>query len=145
MTNTTKTNQILRLASDYRDYYPQNFQDNVICDLEDEFGQFGVYNIKVDNLTTCHVDIVKEPVNAYMRKLLCCSPTQMASTSSISYICYVLVCFLHAAILTVVLLHIAVFGVLYFILKFWHEYTRDGNNVRAKKKDRVMSLDAFRG
>lgn len=115
VTNTTKTNQILRLASDYRNYYPQNFQDNVICDLEDEFGQFGVYNIKVDNLTTCHVDVVKEPVNAYL------------------------------PILTVVLLHIAVFGVLYFILKFWHEYTRDGNNVRAKKKDRVMSLDAFRG
>jgi len=58
---------------------------------------------------------------------------------------YIFICFLHAAILTVVLLHIAVFGVLYFILKFWHEYTRDGNNVRAKKKDRVMSLDAFRG
>lgn len=70
MTNTTKTHQLLRLATDYRDYYPQNFQDKVICDLEGQFRQFGVYNIKVDNLTTCHVDVVKEPVNAYSRKLL---------------------------------------------------------------------------
>lgn len=81
MTNTTKTNQLLRLATDFRDYYPQNLQDQVICDLDDEFGQFGVYNIKVSNLTTCHVDVVKEPVNAYSRKLSS-KPRQIVATSS---------------------------------------------------------------
>ncbi|KAJ8929008.1 hypothetical protein NQ314_018367 [Rhamnusium bicolor] len=68
--NTLKifpTNVKFRIASEYKEYFPQDQTNNVICDLNNNFGQFGIYHIDVNN-TSCHVSILKEPVNIYSRK-----------------------------------------------------------------------------
>lgn len=56
------------------------------------------------------------------------------------------------AILTVFLLHILVFGGLYVFLSLWEKWKQNNTNSEDKsqdknvsKKERVMSIDAFRG
>lgn len=120
--NISSTNTKWRLATDYKEYYPEDQTGSVICDLDPDFGQFGIYNIKVENRTSCSIEVLKEPVNIY------------------------------PSILTVFLMHIAVFGGIYLLFLLWNKWKKrkwpENDNVvdkNAPKKERVMSLDAFRG
>ncbi|XP_076271924.1 heparan-alpha-glucosaminide N-acetyltransferase-like [Rhynchophorus ferrugineus] len=116
-----ETNMKYRLATRHMEYFPADQKDGVICDLDPHFGQFGVYNIKVNNASSCSVETIKEPVNIY-------SP-----------------------ILTVFILHVVIFGFLYLLISLWDKWKKkkdceiDGDKTKTPKKERVMSIDAFRG
>ncbi|XP_066157076.1 heparan-alpha-glucosaminide N-acetyltransferase [Euwallacea fornicatus] len=119
--NITETDLKFRLASDLREYYPQEDQDSVICDINPHFEQFGIYDIKVETLTSCSIEVLKQPVNA------------------------------DSPIVTVLILHILVFGGVYLLLNLWQKW-RKGSAVNSQveatgttSKVRVMSIDVFRG
>lgn len=63
-----RTNTKFRVAKNYRQYYPQDDRSNVICDIDNIFGQFGVYSLNVND-SGCTVVTLKEPVNTLSRKL----------------------------------------------------------------------------
>lgn len=48
---------------------PVDSNQNVLCNINQELGEFGVYNLRVSN-TSCQLDVLKEPVNIYFRKYL---------------------------------------------------------------------------
>lgn len=59
---------MFRIASGFRDVYlPQDETETLVCNIDNNFGQFGVYNVDI-NETGCYVNTVKEPVNIYTRK-----------------------------------------------------------------------------
>ncbi|XP_074042747.1 heparan-alpha-glucosaminide N-acetyltransferase [Leptinotarsa decemlineata] len=62
--NIFKTNTKFRIASEYKEYFPQEQTDNVICDFSSNFDQFGIYKVDV-NESGCYMNILKEPVNIY--------------------------------------------------------------------------------
>ncbi|KAL1516625.1 hypothetical protein ABEB36_000511 [Hypothenemus hampei] len=112
----SKTNNMFRLATEQMDYYPQNLMDSVICDLDlNHFQQFGIYNIKVNNLTACDVEVISDPVNP------------------------------NSPIFTVALIHIVLFTCVYLVLRYWQRWQQQDKAPEAHKKERVKSLDAFRG
>lgn len=121
-TEILETGRKLRLSTEQNEYSYKDISRGVICDLDPNFEQFGIYNIKIQNTSSCSVETIKEPVNAY-------SP-----------------------IITVLLLHILVFGSVYYLFSFYNKWKRnkesqtDGeSNEESPKKERVMSIDAFRG
>ncbi|XP_057660056.1 heparan-alpha-glucosaminide N-acetyltransferase [Diorhabda carinulata] len=118
--NIFNTHMTFRLATERKEYFPQDQTENVICDINNEFGQFGVYNVEV-NESGCFVDVLKQPVNIY------------------------------TPILTVTLIWIVVLLMIFGATKIWKkliskeestEETHDGVN---KRKQRILSLDTFRG
>lgn len=46
---------------------PSNSNDNVICNLETKFKQFGVYHLTIED-NKCTLETLKDPVNIYFRK-----------------------------------------------------------------------------
>uniref|UniRef100_A0AAR5PNL4 Heparan-alpha-glucosaminide N-acetyltransferase catalytic domain-containing protein n=1 Tax=Dendroctonus ponderosae TaxID=77166 RepID=A0AAR5PNL4_DENPD len=118
--NISSTNNRFRLATDFRQYYPEDDAASVICDLNHQYGQFGVYNFHVNNLSSCEVEVLKDPVNIY-------SP-----------------------MLTVLLIHFLIFGGLCLALAMWKKWQEnrasvDGSKESSAKKERILSLDTFRG
>lgn len=68
VTRKYSTNLKFRIASGYPDVYlPQDETGTVICDINQNFGQFGVYNVDI-NEAGCSINTLKEPVNIYTRK-----------------------------------------------------------------------------
>lgn len=49
------------------DILPSNSSDNTFCDLDTKFGEFGVYQLTIND-NDCTVKVLKQPVNIYMRK-----------------------------------------------------------------------------
>lgn len=65
--NIFRSDLKFRIASDSLEYSSQNRDVNVICDIDENFGQYGVYSIHVDS-NSCQVETLKEPKNIYLRK-----------------------------------------------------------------------------
>lgn len=65
--NIFKTNMKFRIGTNYMEYDPQHNEDNVICNIDEQFGQFGVYNATVET-NVCKIVTLKEPKNIYFRK-----------------------------------------------------------------------------
>ncbi|CAH1170184.1 unnamed protein product [Phaedon cochleariae] len=101
-----------RIATEHKEYFPQDQSSNVICDLDQSFGQFGIYNVNI-NESGCYVDVLVEPVNIY------------------------------TPILTVILIYSALFSLIYGIFFLWR--TRKTSEDSQAKKERIKSLDTFRG
>nr|CAH7757109.1 unnamed protein product [Callosobruchus chinensis] len=61
------TNLKLKLASTYQNFLPQDETENVVCDIEYNFGQFGVYSVQnISNV--CELTVMQEAVNIYTGK-----------------------------------------------------------------------------
>lgn len=65
--NIFETDLKFRIANESSEYLPQDKEENVICNLNENFGQFGVYTVNIEN-NTCKVDAELEPKNIYIRK-----------------------------------------------------------------------------
>ncbi|KAH1002782.1 hypothetical protein HUJ04_008838 [Dendroctonus ponderosae] len=110
-------------------------EDCVLCPYsfvdKSVYGQFGVYNFHVNNLSSCEVEVLKDPVNIY-------SPIML--TGTIPFV----------AMLTVLLIHFLIFGGLCLALAMWKKWQEnrasvDGSKESSAKKERILSLDTFRG
>ncbi|KAJ8957118.1 hypothetical protein NQ318_007334 [Aromia moschata] len=64
-TGKYETNLKFRISPEAKEYFPQDDTSNIICDLNYNFQQFGIYSVDVNNSTGCSVKILKEPVNIY--------------------------------------------------------------------------------
>ncbi|KAG5864759.1 hypothetical protein JTB14_020183 [Gonioctena quinquepunctata] len=110
-----RTNTKFRIASQRQEYFPQDEWNNVICDLKNNFGQFGVYSVGV-NQSGCYIDVIKEPVNIY-------SP-------------------IITVILIYLALYLLFCGACSIWRKWISKLDRSDENDR---KERIKSLDSFRG
>ncbi|KAF5280991.1 hypothetical protein FQA39_LY05196 [Lamprigera yunnana] len=54
LTISTRYSKLYRLSS-----------ATTVCDLDVDYGEFGVYSLNVPNNQSCHVEVLKEPVNIY--------------------------------------------------------------------------------
>lgn len=59
--------KLFRIAVNESDLLLRNEVNGVICDINEKFGEFGIYRVYVGD-NTCSTVIVKEPVNIYVRK-----------------------------------------------------------------------------
>ncbi|GJQ67696.1 hypothetical protein Trydic_g16520, partial [Trypoxylus dichotomus] len=116
---STGYEKLYKITTEMKDALPWNTSESVFCDVHTKFGEFGVYELAVTD-KNCTVEVLKEPVNIYL------------------------------PILTVFL----IFSVLFISLKLCKYLIRkvnnkDGTSNSAKevlpKKERVKSLDTFRG
>lgn len=70
-------NQTLIQSSEYLKLFKVALNDSslllsskaneVICDINEDFGEFGIYEIYIND-DNCSVKTIKEPVNIYIRK-----------------------------------------------------------------------------
>lgn len=67
--NIFNTNTKFRIATTSREYYAQDAKENVTCNIDEQFGQFGVYDVNVVG-NDCEVVTLKEPKNIYLRKYI---------------------------------------------------------------------------
>ncbi|CAH1111672.1 unnamed protein product [Psylliodes chrysocephalus] len=118
--NIFSTDLTFRLSTVHSEYFPADQKNNVICDINEPFGQFGIYNVNV-NRSGCFVQTIKESVNIY-------SP-----------------------ILTVCLIYLGLFLFTYGLYFCWKKYNSkkldkdDQVEPDVPKKERIQSLDTFRG
>ncbi|XP_018578372.1 heparan-alpha-glucosaminide N-acetyltransferase-like [Anoplophora glabripennis] len=118
VTGKYSTNLKFRIASGYPDVYlPQDETESVICDVDKNFGQFGVYNVDV-NEAGCYINTLKEPVNIYTPII--------------------------TVFLLYTLLFAAVYGSVLLWKKF-HCEQNSKDKEHTPKKVRIKSLDTFRG
>lgn len=64
-----KTNTKFKIANTSTEYLADDAQD-VICNIDNDFGQFGVYKISNNSLVynNCEVETLLEPKNVFTRK-----------------------------------------------------------------------------
>lgn len=69
MTTTINTgfDKLYKVVNDKIDMLPSDSNSSVICDIDEKFDEFGVYQLTIER-TTCTLEILKEPVNIYLRK-----------------------------------------------------------------------------
>ncbi|VEN59829.1 unnamed protein product [Callosobruchus maculatus] len=114
------TNLKLKLANTYQNFLPQDQTENVVCDLDHNFGQFGVYSVQnVSN--SCELTVLKEAVNI--------------NTAVIPVI----------AIYTILILFGCLIVGVWRKCKKDNEDNDDNNKEKGAPKTRVGSLDTFRG
>lgn len=44
--------------------------NKVICDIREDFGEFGIYDVYINDNNSCDVKTIKEAVNIYVRKYI---------------------------------------------------------------------------
>ncbi|XP_025836786.1 heparan-alpha-glucosaminide N-acetyltransferase-like [Agrilus planipennis] len=60
----TLHSKLWRILLSNPEYSHQDSNENVLCDLDPQFGQFGIYRLALSN-NSCQVETLKEPVNIY--------------------------------------------------------------------------------
>lgn len=61
--------KLFKIATNNSNFLSESEVKGVICEINTNFGEFGIYDVYV-NEKDCNVQIVKQPVNIYIRKLL---------------------------------------------------------------------------
>ncbi|KRT86310.1 hypothetical protein AMK59_1959, partial [Oryctes borbonicus] len=117
---STGYEKFYKVTTEMMDMLPWNSSEGVFCEVDRKFGEFGVYKLAITD-KDCSVEVLKEPVNIYL------------------------------PILTVFI----IFSVLFILLQLCKYFTRkvrnrkngtsSSENSTATKKERVKSLDTFRG
>lgn len=109
---------------------------SVLCNINGDFGEFGVYSIHVND-DSCRTETLKDAVNIYIREYT----SSWYHVTSCKKIIFVL------AIFTVFLIYTAIFGIIYFLGYGWRKIKRNHSNSGGTKpkRERVKSLDTFRG
>lgn len=126
-----KTHNKFRISFTDTDYLYENIGHH--CDLDYNFGEFGIYNATVQQ-DGCSITTVKEPVNIYLCKY---NENNLANFLLIN---------IFSAILSVIGIYIVFFGLVAITAYVYHVYTsKDETNAKKTKKQRVLSIDTFRG
>ncbi|GJQ67697.1 hypothetical protein Trydic_g16521 [Trypoxylus dichotomus] len=99
--------------------------ENVVCDINDTFGEFGIYKLILDHNKTCTLEVLREPVNIYL------------------------------PIFTVALIYLVAFIFVFTCKYVWTDlkilkgkvklHHVEEVDVSMSEKERVKSLDTFRG
>ncbi|XP_044748366.1 heparan-alpha-glucosaminide N-acetyltransferase-like [Coccinella septempunctata] len=113
---------VFRVNSNYKykiSSSPNDVKDNILCDIPEPMGEYGVYNVTLDD-THCTFQVEKEPVNIYLPMV--------------------------TVLLIYVVIISGIFGIKKLIEKFHRtKSTEVFPDETHPKKSRIKSLDTFRG
>lgn len=61
--------KLFRVALNESSLLSRSKINTVICDITEDFGEFGIYEVYIND-ENCGINTIKEPVNIYVRKYL---------------------------------------------------------------------------